>query len=67
MAGSASLVGVDKQGRITIDDKLRTYARLQTGSRVVVSGNLNCAEVWSEELYERMAAEGRGELAGGAE
>ena len=56
---------VDKQGRITIDDKLRTYARLQPGSQVVVSGNLNRAEVWSEDLYERVAAAGRGELAGG--
>jgi MraZ protein len=67
VAHSAALVAVDKQGRITIDDKLRTYARLQPGSRVVVSGNLNCAEVWSEDLYERVAADGRGELAGGTE
>jgi MraZ protein len=67
VAHSASLVPIDKQGRITIDDKLRTYARLQTGSKVVVSGNLNRAEVWSEDLYERVAAAGRGELAGGSD
>ena len=50
---------------MTIDDKLRGYARLQPGSKVVVSGNLDRAEVWSEELYEHVAAAGRGELAGG--
>ncbi len=67
LAHSATLVTLDKQGRVTIDDKLRTYARLEPGSRVVVSGNLDRAEVWCEELYERVAATGRGELAGGQE
>ena len=67
LAHSASLATLDKQGRITIEDKLRSYARLETGSKVVVSGNLDRAEVWCEELYERVAASGRGELAGGQE
>jgi MraZ protein len=67
LAHSATLVTIDKQGRVTIDDKLRTYARLQPGSKVVVSGNLDRAEVWCEDLYERVAATGRGELAGGQE
>ena len=67
LAHSASLVTLDKQGRVTIDEKLRTYARLEPGSRVVVSGNLDRAEVWCEDLYERVAATGRGEMAGGQE
>ena len=67
LAHSASLVTLDKQGRVTIDETLRTYARLEPGSRVVVSGNLDRAEVWCEELYERVAATGRGEMAGGQE
>ena len=29
LAHSATLVTLDKQGRVTIDDKLRTYARLE--------------------------------------
>ncbi len=66
-AGSASLVTMDKQGRVTIDDKLRTYARLDPSSTVVVSGNLDRAEVWCQELFDRVAATGRGELAGGQE
>jgi MraZ protein len=67
LAHSASLVTLDRQGRVTIDDKLRTYARLETSSKVIVSGNLDRAEVWSAELYEHIAASGRGELAGGQE
>jgi MraZ protein len=67
LAGSATLVTLDKQGRVTIDDKLRTYARLAPGSKVIVSGNLDRAEVWCEDLYERVAATGRGEMAGGQE
>ena len=67
LAHSATLATFDRQGRVTIDDKLRQYARLTPGSRVVVSGNLDRAEVWSEELYEHVAASGRGELAGGQE
>ena len=67
LAHSASLVTLDKQGRVTIDEKLRTYARLEPGSRVVVSGNLDRAEVWCEDLYEQVAATGRGEMAGGQE
>ncbi len=66
-AHSATLVSVDKQGRVTLEDKLRQYARLTPGSKVVVSGNLDRAEVWSAELYEHIAASGRGELAGGRE
>jgi transcriptional regulator MraZ len=65
LAHSAILVSVDKQGRVTLDEKMRTYARLTPSSKVVVSGNLDRAEVWSAELYEHIAAAGRGELAGG--
>jgi MraZ protein len=67
LAYSAALVTLDKQGRVTIDDKLRTYARLEPSTKVIVSGNLDRAEVWCEELYDRIAASGRGELAGGQE
>ena len=66
-AHSATLVTLDKQGRVTVDDRLRTYAHLTPGSKVVVSGNLDRAELWSPELYEQIAAAGRGELAGGRE
>ena len=67
LAHSASLVTLDKQGRVTLDEKMRTYARVNPSSRVVVSGNFDRAEVWSAELYDQIAAAGRGELAGGRE
>ena len=67
LAHSAALVTLDKQGRVTLDEKMRTYARVSPSSRVVVSGNFDRAEVWSAELYDQIAAAGRGELAGGRE
>src|SRR5262245_12974802 len=67
LAYSASLVSLDKQGRVTIDDKLRSYAGLEPSTKVIVSGNLDRAEVWNEERHEHIAASGRGELAGGQE
>ena len=66
-AHSATLVALDKQGRVTIDERLRAYAHLTPSSKVIVSGNLDRAEVWSAELYEQIAAAGRGEIAGGRE
>jgi len=67
IAHSATPVTIDKQGRVTLGDDLRTYARLVLGSKVMVAGNIDWAEVWSLEHYERIAAEGRGVMAGGAE
>jgi len=66
-AHSATLVTLDKQGRITLDERLRSYAHLTPSSKVIVSGNLDRAEVWSADLYEQIAAAGRGEIAGGRE
>jgi len=66
-AHSATLVTLDKQGRITLDERLRSYAHLAPSSKVIVSGNLDRAEVWSADLYEQIAAAGRGEIAGGRE
>ena len=33
LADSATLVTIDKQGRVTIDEKLRTYAHLEPSRR----------------------------------
>ena len=66
-AHSATLVTLDKQGRITLDERLRSYAHLTPSSKVIVSGNLDRAEVWAADLYEQIAAAGRGEIAGGRE
>lgn len=64
VSSSASLVTVDKQGRVSIDDKLREYAGLTTESRVVVTGNFKVIEIWSPERFERIRDEGTSDLAG---
>lgn len=66
-AHSARQVSLDKQGRVTVDERLRSYAQLTPGSKVIVSGNLDRVELWSPEVYEEIATLGRIELAGGRE
>jgi MraZ protein len=66
VSGSASMVTVDKQGRVNLDETLRNYAGLRTDSRVIVTGNFTRVEIWAPELHERIQNEGRTELAGGA-
>ena len=64
VSASATLVTVDKQGRVNLDEKLRTYAGLHTEQPVVVTGNFKRIEIWAPERYERMNAAGTSELAG---
>lgn len=64
VSSSATLVTVDKQGRVSIDDKLRAYAGLSTESRVVVTGNFKNIEIWSPERFERIHDAGTSDLAG---
>ena len=64
IASSAVLCGLDKQGRINIDEKLREYADLVPESQVVVAGNLVRLEIWSPERYARIDAEGTDDIAG---
>lgn len=63
VAGSAALVSIDKQGRITIDERLRDYAQLDAPGKIVVSGRFDRAEIWSETLHESVSAVGEGEMA----
>lgn len=64
VASTASLVTIDKQGRVSIDDKLREYAGLVTESKVVVTGNLRVVELWSPDRFARINEAGTSELAG---
>jgi MraZ protein len=64
IASSAVLCGLDKQGRINIDEKLREYADLVPETQVVVAGNLIRLEIWSPERYARIDAEGTDDIAG---
>jgi MraZ protein len=64
VSSSASLVTIDKQGRVSIDDRLREYAQLTTESRVVVTGNFTTIEIWSPDRFERVRELGTSDLAG---
>lgn len=64
VASSASLVTIDKQGRVSIDDRLRAYAGLTPETRVVVSGNFRTIEIWSPDRFERVQEAGASDLAG---
>ena len=64
MASSAVLVTLDRQGRVNIDEKLRTYADITLESQVVVAGNLTKLEIWSPDRYARIDAEGTDDIAG---
>ena len=64
LAASAILASVDRQGRVNVDEKLRTYAGLQLDSQIVVAGNLTRLELWSPDRYARIEAEGTDDIAG---
>jgi len=64
MASSAVLVTLDRQGRVNIDEKLRTYADISLESQVIVAGNLVKLEIWSPDRYARIDAEGTDDIAG---
>ena len=64
LASNMIEVTVDTQGRINIDEKLRTYAGLQLNSRVVVSGSFDRFEIWDPERHQRISDSGAQELAG---
>ena len=64
MASSAVLATVDRQGRVTVDERLRTYAELALDSPVIVAGNLTRLEIWSPERHARVDADGTDDIAG---
>ena len=65
LAVSMTEVTVDGQGRITIDENLRTYAGLLPGAKVVVSGAFDSVEIWEPGRFERMLSAGTEAIAGG--
>ena len=57
---------VDGQGRITIDEKLRAYAGLTPGSKVMVAGVVDRVEIWEPSRFAEMSARGEALIAGGS-
>jgi MraZ protein len=61
IATTSSLVTIDKQGRITLEDKLRQHAGLVPGSPVKVVGTFDAIEIWRPERFATIDTEGRDE------
>lgn len=64
MAATMTELAVDAQGRITLDEKLRSYAGLQPGGKVIVAGAVDRVEIWEPSRFERISAEGTAVIAG---
>lgn len=60
-------VVVDAQGRINVEEKLREYAGLAVGSRVVVAGSFDRVEIWEPSRHDRVSSAGTSQLAGDRE
>jgi MraZ protein len=65
LAGSAQMVTIDKQGRITLDEPLRRFAELRTEAPVTVAGAFDRLEIWIPDRYVRLEEEASAEMAGG--
>jgi MraZ protein len=65
-SSSASEAAIDKQGRVTLDARLRDHAGLEPQAAVVVLGNIDQIELWDPQAYRVTEAAGQHEIAGGA-
>jgi MraZ protein len=65
-AFSSSVVhaGIDKQGRVTLDARLREHAGIEPQAAVMVLGSLDQIEIWKPERYESAENAGKHEIAG---
>ena len=64
LAASMVEVVIDAQGRVTLDESLRSYAGLTPGNKVVVAGNFERVEIWEPARFERQLAVGTDVIAG---
>lgn len=65
-ASSATQATIDKQGRVTLDVRLREHAGLAPQAAVVVLGNIDQIEIWEPDAHRRNEAAGQYEIVGGA-
>lgn len=62
---SATEAVIDRQGRVKVDERLRTYAQIGVPSKVMVAGNYDRVEIWAEAVYHEESARSASELARG--
>ncbi len=57
MGRNSTIVSIDKQGRITLDETSRTRAGIDTGSQVILVGALDRLEIWRPSRVETITDE----------
>ncbi len=64
-ASSAVEATIDKQGRITLDARLREHAGIEPQAPVMVLGSLDQIEIWEPNAYRASETAGQSEIARG--
>ncbi len=64
-ASSSVRAAIDKQGRITIDGRLREHAGIEPQAGVMVLGSLEHIEIWEPDAYRASETAGQDEIARG--
>lgn len=54
---NSSIVSIDKQGRITLDESTRMHAGIRSGSQAILAGALSKLEVWRPSRYGTVRGE----------
>jgi len=63
-SASAVHATIDKQGRVTIDSRLREHAAIDPQGKVMVLGSLDQIEIWNPDAYRASEGVGQQEIAG---
>lgn len=54
---NSSIVAIDKQGRITLDEASRRHAGIRPGSQAMLAGAISKLEVWRPSRYATIRGE----------
>jgi MraZ protein len=57
MGRNSTIVAIDKQGRITLDEAARQRAGIEAGSQAVLVGALDRLEIWRPNRFETVVDE----------
>jgi DNA-binding transcriptional regulator/RsmH inhibitor MraZ len=64
LAANTIEVTIDGQGRVNLDEKLREYAGVVLGAKVIVAGSFDRVEIWEPVRHERNISVGTEQIAG---
>lgn len=64
-SSSAVHATIDKQGRVTIEPRLRGHAGIEPQAAVMVLGSLDQIEIWEPTAYRTSTTAGQNEIARG--